>query len=62
MPKTKEEMVKCHQNRRQCFAYRNGKCDCLNDTKFRKLCPFFKDRQQVMMNGDTVRKLWELKK
>lgn len=32
---------------RSCFAYRNGKCACLDDTDFGgKACPFYKTRKQ----------------
>ena len=54
MPKLKDEMVRCSQKRVNCFAYVNGKCDCLNDTKFKRMCPFYKDRQQVLVNGDRI--------
>lgn len=37
-----QKLVSCTQQRRDCFAYYLGKCTCLDDTEFKKPCPFYK--------------------
>ena len=42
-----EVYVPCVQGHTNCFAYReDGTCDCLLNTEFKKVCPFFKDKNQ----------------
>lgn len=38
--------VLCEQDKKNCFAYREGKCRILDNTHFNRDCPFFKTRQQ----------------
>ena len=32
---------------RDCFSNRKGYCQCLNDTRFKMDCPFYKTKKQV---------------
>lgn len=41
------ELKKCTTNMIDCFAYREGRCTCLADTRGYK-CPFYKTRKQVL--------------
>lgn len=42
-----EIYVKCEQNLKSCFAYReDGTCDCLINTCFDKPCPFYQSKKQ----------------
>lgn len=38
----------CNHDHPDCFAKKNGKCVCLNDTKFGggRDCPFYKSKEQ----------------
>lgn len=38
---------KCRQELKDCFAYCEGRCICLNDTRFGYRCPFYKPFDQV---------------
>jgi hypothetical protein len=43
-----EVYVACEQKRKNCFAYRkDGTCDCLIDTHFKKECPFYKNKAEL---------------
>lgn len=49
MPK-KTPKPKCLQNRHDCFACNSGnKCDILTNTEFKRKCPFYKKKVDVMM-------------
>lgn len=37
----------CRDGKADCFAFRDGKCSCLKDTRFNKVCPFYKSVKQV---------------
>ena len=39
----------CSQNKRDCFAYLTGRCNCLNNTHFEygRECPFYKSRDKM---------------
>lgn len=36
--------MKCIQEKYKCLFYRDGKCDILSDTHFKRPCPFYKER------------------
>lgn len=36
----------CEGNRSDCFAFCDGKCAVLNDTRFGRPCPFYKTKKQ----------------
>ena len=41
---------KCLQNRHDCFACNSGgKCNILTNTEFKRKCPFYKKKVDVMM-------------
>lgn len=35
-----------------CFAFRDGKCDCMTDTDFKGgICPFYKTKEQAQQDS-----------
>ena len=42
--------VRCYEGRLDCFALdpTTGKCRALNDTSFKKDCPFYKPRRKML--------------
>lgn len=40
--------MKCDQNKTKCFAYdgQTGICACLDNTRFKKECPFYKSKEE----------------
>lgn len=52
--------MKCLQQKTKCIFNREGKCDILADTHFKRPCPFYKERpletiQDKMFNGEMYR-------
>lgn len=43
--KPKDNEVKCEQNRRDCISNKDGFCIALEDTKFKRQCPFYKRKE-----------------
>ncbi len=41
-----KEYPKCIQKQYNCFAFQNGRCICLTNTKFKKKCSFYKTTQK----------------
>lgn len=41
-----KEYPKCIQKQYNCFAFQNGRCLCLTNTKFKKKCSFYKTTQE----------------
>ena len=39
-----------------CFGYEEGHCIALDDSRFKKGCPFFKTREQVAIEKEYCRK------
>ena len=39
----------CPQNRKDCFSYlKDGTCDCLANTEFKKSCPFYMKKKEYL--------------
>lgn len=41
----------CVEKKTDCFAYHDGKCVALSDTKFNRPCPFYKTRKGAYFVG-----------
>lgn len=46
MTRTRSDFPRCTQRRSKCFANENGYCAILNDTFFKRPCPFFKTHEE----------------
>lgn len=40
----------CRQKKYDCFAYCNGACKALGDTRFEYPCPFYKKEEEIYGN------------
>ena len=50
---------KCREDKRKCFAYHLGYCVVLNDTEFKRACPFYKTEEEFINDatGETDTRL-----
>ena len=48
----KKELEKCEQLRKDCFAFEENNCKVLSDTHFESDCPFYKTKEQFIIDRD----------
>lgn len=56
-------MERCHDYEVDCFAYCNGKCMCLSDTRFKdRHCPFYKRTDEAGTYYDICKQIADYRK